>query len=100
MAFVAVVLPILAIIKIGGFGVLIERVAAEGPGMLSMWGDVEKTGAAVLFGIAIGGIGWGFGYLGQPHLLTRYMAIRSPDEVPKSQGIATQRSPLATSIYP
>jgi sodium/proline symporter len=31
---------------------------------------------------------WGFGYLGQPHLLTRYMAIRKTSELPQGQLIA------------
>ena len=89
MTFVAVVLPITAIVKLGGFGALLEKVSAQGPGMLSMWGsDGAGAGAAVLFGIAMGGIGWGFGYLGQPHLLTRYMAIREAKQIPQGSAIA------------
>jgi sodium/proline symporter len=89
MTFVAVVLPITAIVKLGGFGALLDKLSEQGPGMLSMWGsDGASAGAAVLFGIAMGGIGWGFGYLGQPHLLTRYMAIREAKEIPQGSAIA------------
>ena len=36
----------------------------------------------------MGGLSWGFGYLGQPHLLTRYMAIRRTADLPKAGTIA------------
>ncbi len=79
MAAVAVVLPIVGIAYIGGFDVFVERLSAQGPGYLEMSGG--KVGAAVMFGVAVGGLSWGFGYLGQPHLLTRYMAIRKTSEL-------------------
>jgi sodium/proline symporter len=34
------------------------------------------------------GLGWGLGYFGQPHILTRFMAIQSPDMIRKSRMIA------------
>ena len=39
-----------------------------------------QKGIAALI-LALGGLSWGFGYLGQPHLVIRYMAIRSSEEV-------------------
>ncbi len=38
--------------------------------------------------LALGGLSWGLGYLGQPHLIIRYMAIRSPKEVRIARKIA------------
>ncbi len=38
--------------------------------------------------VAIGGLSWGLGYLGQPHLLIRYMAIRSAKEIRIARKIA------------
>ena len=35
-----------------------------------------KLGFSALL-MALGGLSWGLGYLGQPHLVIRYMAIRS-----------------------
>ena len=40
------------------------------------------------FLLALGGLSWGFGYLGQPHLVIRYMAIRSSKEVAIARKIA------------
>jgi Na+/proline symporter len=37
---------------------------------------------------ALGGLSWGLGYLGQPHLVIRYMAIRSSKDVPVARKIA------------
>ncbi|WP_299003083.1 sodium/proline symporter PutP [uncultured Shewanella sp.] len=33
-------------------------------------------------------LAWGLGYFGQPHILTRFMAINSPKDIPKSRRIA------------
>ena len=38
--------------------------------------------------VVLGGLSWGLGYLGQPHLVIRYMAIRSIKEVDKARKIA------------
>lgn len=38
--------------------------------------------------MALGGLSWGLGYLGQPHLVIRYMAIRSSKDVSIARKIA------------
>ncbi len=35
------------------------------------------------------GLGWGLGYFGMPHIIVRYMAIKSPKEMRKSQIIGS-----------
>ena len=79
MTAVAVVLPIVGVIAVGGPAALIEKLAPRGPEFLMLSGG--KVGAAFLFGTVVGGMSWGLGYLGQPHLLTRYMAIRKTSEL-------------------
>ena len=74
MAVVAVALPILGLIHLGGIGGFTDALAAQGPEFLTL--NAGKTGHAFLFGVMVGGLSWGLGYFGQPHLLTRYMAIR------------------------
>ena len=85
MTAVAVLLPVLGIIHLGGFDALFEGLAAQGPQFLEM--SAGKFGAAAMLG-AVAGLSWGFGYLGQPHLLTRYMAIRRTGELRKGSLIA------------
>jgi len=46
-----------------------------------------KQGFAAIT-VVLGGLSWGFGYLGQPHLVIRYMAIRDPDDVKRARTIA------------
>ncbi len=46
-----------------------------------------KRGIAA-FITALGGLSWGLGYLGQPHLVIRYMAIRSSKEIKIARNIA------------
>ncbi|MEA3287985.1 MAG: sodium/proline symporter [Candidatus Marinimicrobia bacterium] len=46
-----------------------------------------KAGMAA-FSAAIGGLSWGLGYMGQPHLVTRYMAIDKPENIKISRRIA------------
>jgi len=86
MTAVAVVLPVVGLIHVGGWGPLTEALAVRGPEFMSM--TTAQLGGGFALGAAVGGISWGFGYLGQPHLLTRYMAIRRTSELPKSGVIA------------
>jgi len=87
MAFTAIALPVLGIIKLGGFSNFTSQVATiRGPEFLSMSGG--QVGKAFVFGVMFGSMAWGFGYLGQPHLLARYMAIRSTHEIRKARIIA------------
>lgn len=51
----------------------------------SVFGGLSGIGAVSL---ALGGMSWGLGYFGQPHLLIRYMAIKSVTDVKKAKWIA------------
>ncbi|MEZ4649927.1 MAG: sodium/proline symporter [Candidatus Eisenbacteria bacterium] len=83
MAAVALILPILGIAQLGGWDAFVAQLVASAPPpepgatspFLAM--DAGQTGRAFVFGVMIGNLSWGLGYFGQPHLLTRYMAIRS-----------------------
>jgi sodium/proline symporter len=86
MAVVAFILPILGIIKLGGPFELIEKLRPMGGDFLAM--NAGHTGAAFVFGVMLGSLAWGLGYLGQPHLLTRYMAIRLPGQIRSGTMIA------------
>lgn len=86
MAGVAVLLPIIGFIKLGGPGGFVDGLAPMGRDFLSM--NAGKTGGAFVFGVMLGGLSWGFGYLGQPHLLSRYMAIKKAVDVRRGTLIA------------
>ncbi|NPA80356.1 MAG: sodium/proline symporter [Thermotogae bacterium] len=86
MLVAAVLLPILGIAAIGGVGEMLSKLQSMDPNFLSITGG--KAGRDLLVGTILGGMGVGLGYMGQPHLLTRYMAIRSTREVKKGVLIA------------
>jgi len=64
---------------------IIEWVKITNADFISITGG--KTGWA-LISVIIGGLSWGLGYFGQPHLLTRFMSIRSSNEIKVSRRIA------------
>jgi sodium/proline symporter len=64
---------------------LAGMLAQEGYRLTSFTGGKTGWAAAALI---ISGLSWALGYMGQPHLLTRFMAIRSPDHIKISRRIA------------
>lgn len=78
--------PIVALFVLNGSGPIGAVVTGENfynllsSGKLD-WGSVSDI---------LSGLGWGLGYFGMPHILVRYMSIRSKKEMKKSQiiGIA------------
>ncbi len=73
-----IIVPIVGIIAVGGWGETTSQVAAVDPAYNDVMSDMS------LFGI-ISLMVWGLGYFGQPHILARFMAIRSASEVPKAR---------------
>ncbi|MDO5707891.1 MAG: sodium/proline symporter PutP [Andreesenia angusta] len=56
-----------------------------GPGFLSM---MESAEGKVKISSIVSSLAWGLGYLGMPHILTRFMAIKSSSMIKKSRIIA------------
>tara|TARA_B100000427_G_scaffold329320_1_gene345073 strand:+ start:2388 stop:3878 length:1491 start_codon:yes stop_codon:yes gene_type:complete len=81
-----VVLPIVGIFELISF----DQSLSE----LFMFDTIERnsifsglSGLGAL-SVALGGMSWGLGYFGQPHLLIRYMAIKSVSDIKKAKWIA------------
>lgn len=90
MFCVIVVMPFLLISKLGGW----EQTVIQFQGMESVKNEVfswipRGTTGTVNVLLLISSIGWGLGYFGQPHILTRFMAIRSSKEIQPARVIAT-----------
>ena len=62
-----------------------ESLSQAGPTHSSF--TMGKEGFAAL-AVVLGGLSWGLGYLGQPHLLIRYMAKQNPSDVKQARTIA------------
>lgn len=87
MMFVALILvPVIGIIKIGSLDETVSLVETVGAANLSLWGSPEMTGGAVAL-VIVSGLAWGLGYFGQPHIVVRFMALRSPHEAASARRI-------------
>ncbi|MGN8644687.1 sodium/proline symporter PutP [Gracilibacillus sp. HCP3S3_G5_1] len=79
LMFIAlIIVPIAAINAIGGWNEVVSKVGDIDPGYLNAFTDTTAIGIISL-------LAWGLGYFGQPHIITRFMAIKSTKEIPKAR---------------
>lgn len=104
---VIIFIPIYLLIQLGGFPVVMEGVAAKHLST-SLFPDYS---ASALGQIIIVAAGWGLGYFGQPHILTKFMGISHVSEMKKAKyvgmswillalGAATTVGLIGISIFP
>ncbi|WP_411368975.1 sodium/proline symporter PutP [Pseudidiomarina salilacus] len=89
--FLALVLvPIVAIFDLGGVASVTDQVRTMNPDFLDFFRDGSIADSAVnqlsFLGI-ISLLAWGLGYFGQPHIIVRFMAIRSVKDIPAARRI-------------
>lgn len=77
---------IFGIAALGGVKDAFQSVAAFGEEFVNPF--VAPKGQSISAKEIISSIGWGLGYFGMPHILVRFMAIRSSEEVKISRRIA------------
>lgn len=74
VVIILLVLPIVGIIKLGGLGQILSTIGSIDYNALS---PTYGYGGILFVIFAFASMAWFFGYPGQPHVLTRYMAIKS-----------------------
>jgi sodium/proline symporter len=86
MFFALVITTIVGAIALGGPVEAIEKVNSLGANFLNPFvsGPGQSFGAFEI----ISALGWGLGYFGMPHILVRFMGLRSNHEVRTSRWIA------------
>jgi sodium/proline symporter len=89
------VMCIIGIASFGGLGNVISRISAVDPTAAMI--SAGESGMALYLGLILGGLAIGLGYAGQPHILMRYMALRSEREVRKAAIIAMTWTTLAVA---
>lgn len=72
--------PVMGVVDLGGFDATLDGIRAVDPERLSMFAG----GSALAI---ISACAWGLGYFGQPHIIVRFMALRSPGDVPVARRI-------------
>ncbi|EAK7843355.1 sodium/proline symporter PutP [Campylobacter coli] len=70
-----IVVPAVMLYHLGGFGEAMAVIEEIKPNALSMGEDI---GALSI----VSALAWGLGYFGQPHILVRFMSIRSTKDIP------------------
>lgn len=79
--FLALVsVPIIGVFVTGGIGETIETIKSFDPNLLSLTATATATGI-------ISSLAWGLGYFGQPHIIVRFMAIKSAKEIKQARRI-------------
>lgn len=86
MFFAIIAVPALGIAKLGGVGAFLDSVRAANPEMLTLFRDAH--GAPLTAIAVISSLAWGLGYFGQPHILARFMAVKTEREVAPARHIA------------
>lgn len=85
MLIALIVVPVAAIIAVGGFGEVATYVEDLAPNHISLIGGTALTGGTIL--AIVGSLAWGLGYFGQPHIIVRFMALRNPGEAKSARRI-------------
>ncbi len=81
-----IILPVIGWLEINEAGKSLQEGLQQAPSNAGEWlGGLEGWSAVAL---VVSGLSWGFGYMGQPHLLTRFMSISDPDKIKFSRKIA------------
>ncbi len=79
--FIALVLvPVVVINDLGGTSAMFTSIEQVNPELLNMFNGVSIV--AIISAMA-----WGLGYFGQPHIIVRFMAIRSVEDLPVARKI-------------
>lgn len=99
LMFIALlIVPIVVVSIIGGLDEVWNQVGEINPDLLHagklvkynlaekvMWTSGPKAGQGITFIGLISLLGWGLGYFGMPHILVRFMGIKSAKQLPISQ---------------
>lgn len=73
-----VVLPVVGLYELAQRDLVFGATLSASPALSSWTGGVEGLAA---FAAVLGGLSWGLGYSGQPHTVTRFMAVRDEAQI-------------------
>lgn len=85
--FIAVVtVPVIAIVTNGGPTATLDTISGFNTELLNPLTNLDGSKMGLL--AILSSFAWCFGYFGQPHILVRFMAIKSSSQIKKSKRIA------------
>lgn len=86
MFFAITIIPVIVISAMGGFDNSVHILYQMNPQLLDPM--TLSDGKPITLIAIMSLFGWGLGYFGQPHILARFMAIRSSEKIKKARRIA------------
>ncbi len=81
-----IMVPVVVVMELGGFNEAITAIEGINPVLLKPLVNAIDGEHLTLIGI-ISLMAWGLGYFGQPHIIVRFMAIRSVKDIPTARNI-------------
>ena len=84
-----VVVPIVIMVRTPDIGGIINDAMSNGIVREYYTSFIYNADGSLALTTIISGLAWGLGYFGMPHILVRFMAIKSSDLIKKSRIIAT-----------
>lgn len=78
MFLALIIIPIVAVQELGGWNETLNQISAIDPTHLDVASGATFVGVVSL-------LAWGLGYFGQPHILVRFMGLKSTNDVPKAR---------------
>ncbi|WP_284709493.1 sodium/proline symporter PutP [Cytobacillus firmus] len=78
MFLALIIIPIAAIQELGGWNETLNQISSIDPTHLDVASGATFVGVVSL-------LAWGLGYFGQPHILVRFMGLKSTNDVPKAR---------------
>ena len=78
MFLALIIVPIVAVYELGGWNETVRKIGSIDPSHLDVY-----SGSTIIGVISL--LAWGLGYFGQPHILVRFMGIKSTSEIPKAR---------------
>ncbi len=87
MFFALLIVPAMYVADLGGLGESVKAMSEVEANYLSMF--FTTGGGSLSLIVIVSSLAWGLGYFGQPHIITRFMAIKSSSEIKGARVIAT-----------
>ncbi|SEI71072.1 sodium/proline symporter [Allopseudospirillum japonicum] len=93
MAAALLIVPIAVMQADGGMSAMFTSISAKNPELMNLWTDSQGETLGWISLISL--MAWGLGYFGQPHVLARFQACRSNQEIPTARRIAVSWTALS-----
>ena len=93
MALALAVVAVAALQHTGGIGSTFAAINSANPALTGLFSNSDGSDMTFIAWLSL--MGWGLGYFGQPHIIIRFMAIRSETMISDSRRIAVTWTALS-----